>query len=333
MKKISAAVIGVGSMGKNHARIYSELDGVELSAVCDIDEETARRVSDRYKCHYYTDCRKMLEEEDVDVASVAVPTNAHKEVALACIERGVNLLVEKPVSDTLSSARKIISAAKEKDVKLTVGHVERFNPAVVELKKRVSEGALGRVFKVSAKRVGPFPERIRDVGVVIDLATHDLDVMRYLTGSEVVRLYAETERRINTNHEDLLSAVLKFEDGTVGSLDVNWLTPEKIRELSVVGENGMFVVRYLTQELFFYENVNAKLKTYDYSDILMGISGGNVLSIRVRKTEPLKAEVASFVECVRKNKPPLVSGEDALKALELAHALIKSSSERTVITP
>ena len=332
MKKLSAAVIGVGAMGKNHVRVYSELDGVKLAAVCDIDEDAAKKVSGMHKCPYYTDVGRMLAEEDLDIASVVVPTNAHTEVALACIKSGVNVLVEKPIADSLENARHIISAAKKHEVRLSVGHVERFNPAVVELKRRLDGGELGRVFKISTQRVGPFPARVRDVGVVIDLATHDLDVMRYLTGSDVVRLYAETEKHINTSHEDLLNAILKFENNIVGTLEVNWLTPQKIRALSIVGERGMFVVKYLTQELFFYENVDTKLRTYDYSDIMMGIAGGDVRAIRVRKIEPLKAEIASFVGCVGENATPLVSGGDALKALELAHRLIESSTKNKVMT-
>ena len=139
---------------------------------------------------------------------------------------------------------------------LTVGHIERFNPAVVELQARLRAGELGRVFQVHARRVGPFPERVRDVGVVLDLAPHDIDVMRFLLDSEVARVQAETEQRINTEHEDMLAGVLRFANGVVGVLDINWLTPTKIRELSVLGERGMFVVDYLARELTFYENAH-----------------------------------------------------------------------------
>ena len=331
MKKLNAAVIGVGAMGKNHARIYSELDGVELAAVADIDTERAVKVSSKYRCASYTDYNKMLDQEDIDVVSVVVPTNSHTQVALDCINNGVNTLVEKPIADTTESASKIIAAAEGKNVKFTVGHIERFNPAVVELKRRLDAGELGRIFKVASSRVGPFPERIRDVGVVVDLATHELDVMRYLVGSGFKRVYAESERRIHTTHEDLLNAVIKFENNVVGILDVNWLTPDKIRELSVVGENGMFVLKYLTQELFFYEKNDDKLNGYDYSDILMGVAGGDVVDIHILKNEPLKVELSSFIECVRDDKAPEVSGQEALEALKIAYVLMESAKESKVI--
>jgi predicted dehydrogenase len=244
----------------------------------------------------------------------------------------VNTLVEKPIADTIENAEKIIDAVRKSKIKFTVGHVERFNPAVIELKKRLNGNELGRVFKVSAHRVGPFPKRIQDVGVVVDLATHDIDVMRYLLESEVKRVYAEAERRIHTTHEDLLNAVLKFNNNVIGILDVNWLTPEKIRELSIVGERGMFVVKYLTQELFFYENIDAKSSEYAYSDILMGVTEGNVLDIRVQKMEPLRAELESFIGCVRKDKNPVVSAQDGLMALKIAYALIDSSKQERVVS-
>ena len=209
MKNISAAVIGVGATGKNHARVYSELGGVELVSVSDVNRANAKKIAEKYKCAHYSDHKEMLKEEDIDVVSVVVPTNHHTKVSLDCIERGVNTLVEKPIADTIENAEKIIDAVRKSKIKFTVGHVERFNPAVIELKKRLNGNELGRVFKVSAHRVGPFPKRIQDVGVVVDLATHDIDVMRYLLESEVKRVYAEAERRIHTTHEDLLNAVLK----------------------------------------------------------------------------------------------------------------------------
>ncbi|MFH1835383.1 MAG: Gfo/Idh/MocA family oxidoreductase [Methanobacteriota archaeon] len=331
MKTISTAVIGVGAMGKNHARVYSELENVELVAVSDTDRSNSKKVAEKYKCSYYSDHNKMLKKEDVDAVSIVVPTNLHTKVGMDCIKNNVNLLIEKPIADNVENGRKMIDAAKKERLVLTVGHVERFNPAVIELKKRLLCGELGRIFKVSVHRVGPFPKRIRDVGVVIDLATHDLDIMRYLVSSEVTRVYAESERKIHTTHEDLLDAVIKFENNVVGILDINWLTPEKIRELSIVGEKGMFVVKYLSQELFFYENAEAKIRDYDYSDILMGVTEGNVLDIRIKKTEPLKAELSSFVDCVRGGGDPLVSGEDALSALRLALCLIESSMENKVV--
>jgi len=260
---LKAAVIGVGSMGKNHARIYSEQTNVELVAVSDSDKEQVEKIAKKHGCKAYTDYKELLEKEDLDIVSIVVPTEAHKEVSFDVIEKGINVLVEKPIAKTLEEGKAIIEKAKEKDVKLMVGHIERFNPAVIELKKRLKNNELGKVFKIDVNRVGPFPNRIRDVGVVIDLAVHDLDMIRYVTGSEVKRLFAETDKKIHTSNEDLLKALIRLENDTLCTLSIDWLTPTKIRKMYVTGEKGMFVVDYLMQKLFFYENAIMNGKKFD----------------------------------------------------------------------
>jgi UDP-N-acetylglucosamine 3-dehydrogenase len=327
---LNAAVIGIGAMGKNHARIYSELDGVKLVALCDSSPEHAKFLSEKFGCKYYPDYNDMLSKEKIDLVSIAVPTSFHKAVALDCIAKKVNCLIEKPIAPSLKDAEEIIRAARNKKVKLTVGHVERFNPAVIELKKRLGNNELGRVFKIDANRVGPFPARIRDVGVVIDLATHDIDIMRYITGSEVARLYAETERKIHTSSEDLLSGLLKFKNNAICNFNINWLTPTKIRKLYVTGEKGMFVVNYLNQDLYFYENEEIH-NNLEYADLMRGVSEGKMTKFFINKKEPLKAELEHFVDCVKNGKEPLISGEDGLKALEIALKLIESANDNKVI--
>jgi UDP-N-acetylglucosamine 3-dehydrogenase len=198
---------------------------------------------------------------------------------------------------------------------------------IIELRRRLENGELGRVFKICARRLGPFPPRIRDVGVVIDLATHDLDVMCCLVGAPVERIYAETERRIHTEHEDLLLGLLKFRGGTLGILDINWLTPTKVRELVVTGERGMFVANYLTQELYFYRNHHAEIN-WNPVDAVCGVSEGDMIKYRVDRREPLKEELRSFVTAVAQSGAPAVTGWDGLQALALAHKLIESSGLR-----
>ena len=214
-------------------------------------------------------------------------------------------------------------------VPLTAGHIERFNPAVVELKRRLRAGELGRVFQVHARRVGPFPERVRDVGVVLDLAPHDIDVMRFLLESEITRVHAETEQRINTEREDMLIGLLRFANGVVGVLDVNWLTPTKIRELSVLGERGMFVVDYLARDLTFFENDSAprERQPADWAARhLKGVSEGARHAIAIDKREPLRVELEAFAAAVRDGTPPAVSPEDALAAIAVSEALVRSAS-------
>lgn len=328
MKKLSAAIIGVGAMGKNHARVYSELDGVKLAAVADVDESTAADVSGKYGCSYHTDYLRLLEEEEIDLASVVVPTSLHSQVGIDCVGHGLNVLVEKPIADNVQSAERLVDASVKAGVLLCVGHVERFNPAVIELKRRLLADELGSVFKVSVKRVGPFPRRVRDVGVIVDFATHDLDVVQHLVGSPVERVFAEAERRIHASHEDMLTAVLKFRNGVVGLLDVNWLTPEKKRKLSVVGEKGMFVLNYMTQELFFCGAGESS-----FGDVEGSTSVEGFMKIPVIKAEPLKAEIQAFVDCVRGKSCSTVSGGEAVAALRLADSLIESSRCNKVVCP
>jgi predicted dehydrogenase len=256
---------------------------------------------------------------------VAVPTRFHREVGLAALDRGIHVLVEKPIAASLEEGRDLVEAAARARRLLAVGHIERFNPAVRELQRRVGAGELGRVFQVQARRQGPFPARIRDVGVVIDLATHDLDVMCHLVDSEIDRVYGETAQRIHTEHEDLLNALLKFDGGAVGVLQVNWLTPTKIRELSVLGERGLFVVDYLTQELSHFKNAEAALPN------LRGVSEGEMVRFPITQAEPLKLELTSFLDAVREGGPVEVDGEAGMRALLLALALVKSATEGRAI--
>ena len=331
MEILKAAVVGVGAMGWNHCRVYCETEGVELAGVCDINRKTAERAAKSFGCKPFTSYDELLSVAKPDVVSVAVPTQFHCDVALECIDSGASVLVEKPIAENTEKAKRIIEAASTADVRLMVGHIERFNPAVRELKKKLDALKLGRLFTILATRVGPFPHRIRDVGVVIDLAVHDIDVMRYITESEVKRVYAETEKRIHTKCEDMLSGLLKFENGVVGVLNVNWLTPEKIRELTVTGEKGMFQVRYIQQELMFFENRDAHGGEYNYQNILMGVTEGDITNIRIQKKEPLRNEIESFLESVRKGREPDVTGLDGLRSLETALAISESATNNRVI--
>ncbi len=330
---LTVAVIGVGSMGRNHARIYADLPNVTLVGVADANESAARTIAERYNTLAYSDYRTMLDERRPDAVTIAIPTVDHLTVAQEVIRRNIHLLVEKPIAYRVTEAQQIIDAAQQAGVKLMVGHIERFNPAVSALKERIAKGELGRVFQIDARRQGPFPARVQDVGVVIDLAVHDLDVMRYITGSEIVRVYAETERRIHSAHEDLLNGLVRMSDRIVGALTINWLTPTKIRELSVIGETGMFRADYLTQDLFFFENATARSGDWESLRILRGVSEGQMTRYVVRKKEPLRAELEAFIAAVREDAPIPVSGEDGLKALLLAQALVKSGQENRSIIP
>jgi predicted dehydrogenase len=318
-------------MGRHHARLYHDLSDSMLVAVADSDRAAAEAIAYRHGVRLYSDYRAMLDGEDLEAVSVCVPTTAHMKAALEAIQRGLHVLVEKPIAASVSDGQAIIDQAHAQNVTCMVGHVERYNPAVVELKRRLDAGELGHIFEIVARRKGPFPDRVRDVGVVMDLAAHDLDVMWYLTGAEVTRVYAETAQRVHESHEDLLLGTLRFSDGTLGVLDINWLTPTKIRELSVIGERGMFQVNYLTQDLFFYENAQVD-EVWDTLSILRGVAEGRMIRHVVAKREPLRTELEAFLTTVRGGKVPIVKGEDGLRALRQAQAIVRSGVEHQPIT-
>jgi UDP-N-acetylglucosamine 3-dehydrogenase len=317
-------------MGRNHLRVLNDMPLARLVGVADADEATGQRSARLYGIKSYTDYRQLLDREKPEAVVIAVPTVMHRDVALEVISRGIHLLVEKPIAYTVSEGEEMLAAARSAGVLLTVGHIERYNPAIVELHRRLQNAELGRVFKMHARRLGPFPPRVRDVGVVIDLATHDVDIMRFLSGSEVVRVYAETARRIHTEHEDLLSGLLRFGDDSIGVLDINWLTPTKIREMMITGEKGMFHVNYLTQDLFFYENNYIKTD-WDAMSNITGVSEGDMVRPRIDKNEPLKIELDRFLRAARGENVEVVSGEDALATLLIVHKIVESGLEGKAI--
>lgn len=328
---MKVAVLGVGSMGKNHARVYSEFPDTELVAVVDADIKTAEAIATKHGARAYTDPAEMLAKEKPEAVSIAVPTALHARVGLMALEAGAHVLMEKPIAATVAEGRLLIDKASQVNRQLMVGHIVRFNPAMQALKEKLRGEALGRIFQVFCRRAGPFPARIRDVGVVIDLAPHDVDVMRFLVGSSPTRVYAETEQRIHTDHEDLVWGLLRFPDGVVGSLEINWLTPTKIREVLVLGERGLFRVDDLTQDLYYYENSQANSDLWPAYQTLKGVSEGGMRRYEIERYEPLKAELQAFLKAVQTGTPVPVSGEDGLEALRLALALVESGSRHEVI--
>ncbi len=240
--RLRVGLAGLGSMGRNHLRNLAARDDVTLAAVADPTEDVLSSAADQSGARPYADPLEMLDEERLDALVVAAPTTLHHGIALHAIERGVPVLVEKPLSTTVAEGRELVEAAGRRGVLLLVGHIERFNPAVLALGERLRDGALSRIFSIKTLRAGPFPARIRDVGVAVDLATHDVDIMCHLAGARPDRVYAETTQHIHTSHEDLVFGLLHFPGGTVGLLDANWLTPEKQRRITVLGAEGMFQV-------------------------------------------------------------------------------------------
>jgi UDP-N-acetylglucosamine 3-dehydrogenase len=333
MTPLRAAVLGVGAMGRSHARVYAEMEHVRLVAVADPELRVAERVAGSYGTTAYADHVELLDREKPDLVSVAVPTTRHTEVALDAIARGIHVLVEKPLALSIDEGRRIIEAAEQQGVKLAVGHIERFNPAVVEIKRRLAEQELGRIFQVHARRLSPFPGRVQDVGVILDLATHDMDVMAYLLDAEVTRVFAETERKAHASHEDLLSALLRFSNGVIGVLDVNWLTPTKVRQLAVLGEGGLFLADYITQDVHWYRNAGDGAGDWDALTVFRGAWEGDMVKLHFAKQEPLLAELESFVASVVEDTAPLVGGRDGLAVIDLSRTLAESGRQNVPLAP
>ena len=330
---LRTAVIGVGSMGKNHARIYWELPNADLVGVADFDHETAEKIANKYGTKAYYDYKVLLDETKPDAVTLAVPTIYHHDIALEIIDRGIPLLIEKPIAFTIEEGQSIIDAAIKNNVKLMIGHIERFNPAIITLKQHINQGKLGRIFQMDAHRQGPFPARIADVGVVVDLAVHDLDVMRFVSQKEIIRVYAETEKHIHSKYEDLLAGLVRFSDGIVGTLAINWLTPTKIREFIVTGERGLYRCDYLTQDLYFFENPVSSGSEWDNLRVLRGVREGQMIRHIIAKKEPLRSEQEAFLDAIENDNQVPVTGEDGLRALELAKIIVKSGTEHRIINP
>jgi len=328
---MKVAVIGVGSMGYNHLRVYSEMGDVEVVGASDLNRERLQLVEDRFSVNTYTSYEDLFEKENPEAVSITVPTSEHEKVAAYALEKGAHVLVEKPIAATIEEGERLIALANKLDRQLMVGHIIRFNPAMQSLKTRLENGDLGKIFQIFCRRAGPFPARIRDVGVVVDLAPHDVDIMRFLTGMNPMRVYAETEQQIHTDHEDLLFGLLRFPGGITGALEINWLTPTKMRETLVLGEKGLFRVDDLMQDLFFYENTQAVGELWSPFRTIRGVSEGSMTRFPIKRKEPLKAELLAFIDAIREGREMPVTGQDGLEALRLSLALVESGKTHQVV--
>ena len=328
-REVRVGLAGLGSMGRNHLRVIASRAGVMLAAVADPFTDTLAAAVAQTGAAGFAEPMAMIAEADLDAVVIAAPTTAHLPLALAAIARGIAVLVEKPLAPTVDEALQIVAASRATGVPVQVGHVERFNPAVRELGRLIGEGWLSTVYAITSRRAGPFPARIRDVGVTIDLATHDVDICSWIAGERPIRVHAETAQRIHADHEDLLFGLLHFPSGVVAQLDVDWLTPAKRRQLVVVGEEGMFELDYLTQRLTFTratDTTNPRL-IGGYAPTFEG----EVTEVPVPTGEPLALEHDAFLRIVREGGRPEVDAEDGLWAVGIANALLDSAAGREVV--
>ncbi len=315
--KTRVAVIGLGNMGKHHARNYALIDNIELVAVCDLNHELADATAKKFDCKAYYDYTEMLQKESLQAVSIAVPTSFHKEVALVCIEKNIDVLIEKPIAGTIKDAEEIIAKAKEKNVLLQIGHIERFNPAVQKLKEVIRDGKLGEVSSIIARRVGAVPVQVRDANVIIDLAVHDIDIINYLYESLPETVLGNIGKAMIEKREDYAEIFLKYGKRS-GFIQVNWITPIKIRNLSVTGSKGYAELNYITQELVVYESNYTKEMIDEYGDYVIKFGIPNKTQVGVEAVEPLFLELQDFVRCVNTRQTPLVTGEIGLQALQIS---------------
>jgi predicted dehydrogenase len=328
-RKLRVGLAGLGSMGRNHLRLLRARDDLRLVAVADPLPDALDAATNPTGAQGFAEPLAMVSEADLDAMVIAAPTMAHLPIALAAIERGVAVLVEKPLAASSDEALAIVHAARERGVPVQVGHVERFNPAVLELGRLLDAGWLSTIYAIASRRAGPFPARIRDVGVTVDLATHDVDILSWIAGERPVRVYAEIAQRLHATHEDLLFGLVHFPSGATGMLDVNWLTPAKRRQLVVVGEEGMFELDYLTQRLTFTKAADIAHPTYigGYAPTFEG----DVAVLPVASAEPLAAELDAFIDVVRRGGRPVVDAEDGLWAVAIADRLLESAAAHRAI--
>ena len=306
MKKIGVAVIGVGFWGRNHARVYMEIPEAELIGVCDIDAKRAKETAEKYGVEAYTDSKKLLKRSDVDAVSICTWTTTHAKETIRALKAGKNVLVEKPIASTVREAKQIVKMAENERLILMTGFIERFNPGVERVIKTIEEGSIGDVVSATSRRVSEWPERVGDVGVVKDSAIHDVDMMRYIFDEDPKTVFAKTGKLRHKRFEDYAQIMLTFSHGKTAFIEANWLTPYKVRKLIITGSKGIVTLDYLSQEIVIETEEKTFIPRYKWE-------------------EPLKRELEHFVECVRKNKQPLASGLDGLKALIICEAVLKSA--------
>ena len=317
---LRVGLLGLGMMGRHHARVLGNLDGVDLVAVADPGGDV----------HDAAGGRTVLGSVDeliavgLDYCVVAVPTAFHLDVGLALASAGVHALIEKPIASDIGSARKLAETFSAAGLVGAVGHIERYNPALQSARARLEHGDLGEVYQISTRRQGPFPGRIADVGVIMDLATHDIDLTAWVARSPFRSVAAQTAHRSGRPHEDLVAATGELADGTVTNHLVNWLSPLKERVTVVTGERGAFVADTLTADLTYYANGSVPTTWSDLQQF-RGVSEGDVVRYAISKPEPLRVEHENFRDAVLGREADIVTMAQGLNTVLVAEAMVDSA--------
>ncbi|HLE75681.1 MAG TPA: Gfo/Idh/MocA family oxidoreductase [Candidatus Bathyarchaeia archaeon] len=312
MKKLGVAVIGTGFWGKNHARVYREIASTELVAVCDVNAERAKSVADQFGVKAYTTSTRMLKNEEIEAVSVCTWSTVLAKEALKAMKAGKHVLVEKPMATNTKQAEKLLETAEKNNLHLTVGFLMRFIPGLQHIREAVENKKIGELVCATARRVSQWPERVGDVGVVKDVAIHDIDVMRYIFNEDPIAVYAKTGSMRHKKFEDYAQIMLTYKDGKSAFIESNWLTPYKTRTLTVTGSDAIIRLDYITQKLWIEEPKETLQPRYPWQ-------------------EPLKLELQHFADCILTNKKPVITGADGLKALQIAEAALQSSAKNRAI--
>ncbi|TMI49856.1 Gfo/Idh/MocA family oxidoreductase [Candidatus Bathyarchaeota archaeon] len=313
MKRVAVGVIGTGFWGENQVRVFRQSRMADLVAICDSNKKRAEEMGTKYSVPWYSDPSKFLRVPELEAVTVCTPTQTHLKVGLQAIEAGKNLFVEKPMTGEERAADRLVNSAKKAGVKLLVGFIERFNPGVRAVKKMLTQKVVGDVIIATGRRVARWPIRIGDVGVVKDTAIHDIDAMRYLLEEEVSAVFAQTGSLRTHSYEDYAEIMLRFKEGTTGFIDANWLTPRKVRTLIITGSDATINLDYITQEITL-ENSQRLVKPF------------------TPWAEPLKLELENFITTILRDTEEAPSGEDALKAIRVCDAALRSGKSKTLVT-
>jgi predicted dehydrogenase len=314
---LRAGVLGLGMMGRHHCRVLNSLDGVDFVGVYDPADGVPVSVEGQA-------VTKELDEflGAVDYAVIATPTVYHLEMGTRLAERGVHALIEKPVAHTTDASHELVTLFREAGLIGGVGHIERFNPALQSLRTRLADGVLGDIYQIATRRQGPFPGRIADVGVIKDLASHDIDLTAWVSQQSYVSVNARTTHRSGRPHEDMLLAVATLSGGAIATHTVNWLTPFKERTTIVTGEKGAFVADTLTADLTYYEN-GTGTNSWPGVSTFRGVSEGDVTRFALNKKEPLLAEHEAFRDAVASGDTSgIVTLEQGADVVDIAERLV-----------
>lgn len=321
---LRAGVLGLGAMGRNHARVLAGLDGVELVGVFDPAPTVPERVHDRPVVRELDELIAL----GLDYAVVAAPTIYHLDMGTTLADAGVHALIEKPVASTGADAATLRDIFNAKGLIGGVGHIERYNPALQSARRRIEEGLIGEIFQIATRRQGPFPGRIADVGVIKDLASHDIDLTAWVAQQDYVSVNARTAHRSGRPHEDMVVAVGTLSGGTITSHTVNWLTPFKERVTIITGEKGVLVADTLTADLTYFENGTIQ-NTWDQAAVFRGVAEGDMTRFALERKEPLQAEHEAFRDSVLAGVPTgIVTLAEGTRVVEIAERMVADGLER-----